>query len=400
MRNGAFAWIVMLAACAEVDLSQSTSGSGHTAELTFSTDASPSPLVVLLVVDDDPDASVFRDDLWAAASRSATPRGGYDPSHWRSLNWTAIVAHPRASGGRRWTGPADDPRLRIVSENVGDAEREAWVAAIDEAVTARPLDGPFRALEVARDGMALLLGEREPEGAREQTLMASLPDMRGEASFLYVVVAALQPDVSPEAIEAYAPPAQTEAPWLGIDAIYPSSTSDCSTFGEGSGRIAAWSAAYSGWTGLDYPCGIDHLTQRGLLSMGHVDSGFPFRFCASRPLTRDDAGRAVCRVEVKVRDPQAACDPARGWRDTATPLEEDERGPYRPCEMQHVPDAELERCAEDDECDGCSSGFCASNRELDRVSCGRVGMYPTLRFVGGTIAGLNTTVNAHCRLED
>lgn len=391
----------MLAACAEIDLDAPTAGSGHTMEVTFSNRADSPSVVLLLVIDDDTEASVFRDVLWAAASRSATPRSTWDPSYWQSLNWTVVVAHPRASGGQRWTGPADDPRLRLVSENVSDAEREALMTAIAEAVTTRALDGPFRALEVARDGMALLVGEREPEGARERTLMASLPDMGGEAAFVNVVVAALQSDESPGEIEVYAPPARMEAPWLVIDAIYPSATSDCPLVGEGSGRVAAWSEAYSGWSGIDYPCGKDRLLERGLLSMGHYrSSGFPFFFCASRPLMQDDAGRAACRVEVKVRDPEVPCDPARGWRDAATTLEEDERGSYRPCVMQHVPDAELERCASDDECEGCSSGFCASSRELERVGCGHVGMYPTLRFVGGAVAGANAIFHAHCVLED
>ena len=88
--------------------------------------------VVLLVVDDAPEAASLRAEMVTVLRQSlARELERWEPGWWRPVDWSIVVAFPSAEGSARWYGPADDIALRLVaSEPFGaDVIRLTYVPA-------------------------------------------------------------------------------------------------------------------------------------------------------------------------------------------------------------------------------------------------------------------------------
>lgn len=364
----------------------------------------PSPHIVFLVLDDDPGAATVRSDVLSALATSLGRLGGpcVQQGQWRGQDATFVIGRPSASGSARWVGPPDDPTLRVLDADVTAADEAALLTAASAALATPPAGGPNEILATVYDGVALLRGDREPTDDAEAALVASLPT--GDDVLVDVVVASLREDESPAPVESYVPSSTTDAAFTHVTTIFESPETSCSPPVTGNGRLATWTglldASKIDGAGIGYPCGQDYLVEEGVLPAPFATCGAPTYLCSSHPVAVDEAGHARCHIEVRLRDPDATCDPARGWTDADEPLGEDAFGPYRACIMQHVPDDDLDACTDDPtyaSCEGCASGYCPY-RLPGPTGCVSSD-HASIRFVGGAVAGVNASFEIRCRLE-
>ncbi|MEZ4445252.1 MAG: hypothetical protein R3B72_39635 [Polyangiaceae bacterium] len=352
--------------------------------------------VVLLVVDDAPEAASLRAEMVTVLRQSlARELERWEAGWWRPVDWSIVVAFPSAEGSARWYGPADDIALRLVASDVDDDAIAATFDALASVTPPGSATSHYRPLATARDGIDLLRAVRPPADERERALLASLPVLDDEDG-VALVIASERDDASEGAVESYALP--EDPPWVQATVIFASDDDSCLAPTPGQGdRLAAWGGGNWSASRFGYPCGLAKLTVDGVLP--HCCDSGPVILCASQPLARRESGAAACEVVVRSREVDVPCDATRGWSDADPLFGEDFAGRYRRCAMASVPDEDLATCTHDPLCPGCASGHCPDERPASIDHCRYRGGHPTLRFVGGAVAGFGGALEIRCRLE-
>ncbi len=310
----------------------------------------PVRLDAVLAVDDAAGVA-FRQAVLAGLRRSLGDhlelQGFPDPAMWVPLDVRVALVFPSRDGAQRF---ADEPALHLVRDDAHPADLDALVDAVAAQLAAHPAPpgAPYRLLEA--------LSEVEVDG-----------------SWPIVALASLRDDESPLAATAYAPRPES----FRLSAIVPSAACDAGSIDLP--RIAAfmdgaWLPDVHPW-----PCVASSLADDGLVSKLHVDGAR--QWCPSRPIAVDPDGRAQCRVVVDTDD----CDPARGWHEV------DGR-----CEVLQLEGAARDACRHTLACEGCGSGWCASEVVDFMDFCDT----PSgLRFTGKSLSGAGAKLTIACELD-
>ncbi|NUP12532.1 MAG: hypothetical protein HOW73_41335 [Polyangiaceae bacterium] len=370
-----------------------------------------STYIAVFVVDDRAAASDLRSAIAEQTARSFALLRDVpnDPAEWRPVDWQVIVALPSRQGSARFVGPNQVPALaQIWDDGPPDVEATVAAAVADElaSLTAGD-DAPFRPLETISDLSALLTGARPPVDDRESAFSSSLVNVK--SSLVHVVLAASTDDDSPLPVDDYGlSEIERFKPLYSVVASVPGAD-QTACFGDTSTapttRIEAWMLSMEKVT-FNLPCASWDFAKDGLFSIPQIDR-LTGAMCTSQPIAESPDGEPACRVLAYLGDPDAPCDPARGWRD---PLENgapavDPWGDLRRvCEVQPLEGADLAACQTSTPCEGCGSGWCRYkagsevSSELDEFC--DVGGYPSrLRFVGGAHAGARAFFRVMCELE-
>jgi hypothetical protein len=350
----------------------------------------PRSQVLLLVVDDRPDAA----ELLAEVNRSldvlsrqplepqSNCRLEEDPAALHPIDWSAVIVHPSAMGDGIYTSFVDDPALCWVESERSEAGRSAWVTAVETALATTPVEpGPFAALAAFQRAASLLTKQREAESAAEKSLLASL----SADSDIEVTLAVTKEDESPDAPASYAVSlgAHGALDSLLLPAAPPDSGSAECRFGEDAAtpRLADWLHAQGASEWALWPC--SRLT---LFSRPMVDVNCDRQCVDFSPLQEDDGG-ATCLVLVD--SAVGSCDESVGWLD---PQDEDgvrspaithtANGVLRTCEIRQLTGSALASCQSELSCAACEPGWCLTDVPELQVACTQKRSFP-LRFVGG-----------------
>jgi hypothetical protein len=361
------------------------------------------PAVLVAVVDDQPSSADLRSlvasSFQSYAERTLHPTSGcahYDPATLHPLDVSLLVVHPSASADTLVSSPADDPRLRWREAQPSEAGRSSWNDAVSAALTPTAPEGaPFAPLAALQRTLALLSGQRLPEGAAESALLESLPAERDVVPMLF----AAHEDQSLGDPTDYVTLLPSDSAFDEVivprtDAL--SETPACAqSAGVATARFAAWLAAQKLSSSQRWPCAS--LT---LLSP-------PQEACVARCLdwhpVKESDGRVDCRVLVEADVDH--CDATLGWLD---PL--DDKGVRRPvsvtsatgvraeCEVLQLTGDALLSCQTSFTCPDCQPGWCATSVSELLDSC-TLGSPEPFRFVGGADSMAPALVEITCNAE-
>jgi len=392
---GAWSALAFLAAACGSLEPQTTAESGATWE-EVRTATERAEVVVVLTVDPSAEADTLRAELGDALEGTfgqllerAAP--ALDPAAWRHVDWSIWVTRPGAVGSDRWLTP-----ISLRTDRPTEAQIADLAATVVERLNALTTGtAPYRPMRVTHDAVTLLTGERAPEDAREQELLASLganDDPLQARRLVSAVVVSARDDEGTTQPDGFAIAWSEERPAV-LSVVVPSAETSCvgGDFPADAGlpRLFAWQDA-SDAVAYGWPCARDDF-QRGGLSAATGGTNF----CPSRPLLAEPEGDVLCRAWVELLPDGIACaDYGRGWI---------EPGPEAPatadCEIPQLEGAALEACRRDVDCEGCGDGFCQAEattwREIHpQEHC--AGVPARLRFVGGAFA---SQVRVRCALE-
>ncbi len=348
--------------------------------------------VFVLVVDDSdtPEAAELR----ARVAQSLRTRllafvesrwgscGSPDPAEWHPGDHRVILVRPSAPDGASLVTPIDIPALAWITQTSKEEEIDAVVSAATSAMENRlalPWE-PYRPLRAAKRALELVTGERAPESAAEESLVASLP----KEKYQVLLVASTRDDEDVTPVAGLVPSEAALETTYQTAVMAPSSAASeiCTIEAPGNTRIGSWGALFS-YSIHAWPCDYQN-TWDLLLHPGWADCGLP---CEDRPIKVDENGVADCKVHVEQPDLER-CDPARGWRDPggkATLVERSGR-PLRRCEVVQLEGANLESCRTSIDCPDCPAGFCVTDlffKEEDQCWPEGTHLWP-FRFIGGS----------------
>lgn len=306
--------------------------------------------------------------------------------------------HPRTTGTSRFVGPNDDARLALRTREVTEDDVLGLARAAFSVAEADATQGLFRPIAATNDLLALLTGDRPAENASESALVT----VAAESPYfkLSVAVATLHDDEATSAVQR--PRVGGLLPFISLHGLLPSAASICGpTPDSGAPRLSEWLSGPRDSNAALWPCDATTLASDPLFSVTFIDRLPSSGLTASRPILEDENGIPECVAQVRLYEPEAICDPARGYRDPPQAGERptiggDDLGNYRVCDIDLFSERVTPACRPDAVCPNCMSGLCI----LDDEPAQTVGPYPIpLRFIGGAMAGADASIVAQCQLE-
>lgn len=280
-----------------------------------------------------------------------------------------VVAFATSDGDAELFTPKEDPRLILHGATTSRLQREAWRAALADALLgqAPDTDGGAAVLAASYRTARLLAGLREPATSREEEIVDSV----GTTDFVVVIIATAHEDTSPAEVTDYvvSPSEQRNIIASFDDFLMPASEgSECGFRTSTTPRLQDWvesmgDATVSTWRAAE---ACVALAPVGLCSFGRFAN-----MCLEQPLPLLSDGTAPCRLLVAT--PLESCPTDLGWlgvEDSAklwpsidsvgheTPLQRD--GYPFTCEVRQLTGADLKACRGELECAGCGPGFCVT----------------------------------------
>lgn len=375
-----------LAGCT-VDLAQELP-SWNQATYRFQSDA-VSTEVYLVVLDDGstPAAERPRRDVRRALRSNFTEhwqQAGLGPCTEHPIDWCAVVVLPSSPRESRLVGPETHADLCVQWADAPATSVEALadrIVAVTEEHLASGLS-PYRPLEAATYALDLARGRRPPTTTAEAKLRElGLTPYLGA---LKTLLATSRDDASPGEASDYAlPPPNEGAPWVSFLALSPREGPACRGDLPSAPRLDAALPPHDGR--IDWPCARDGSSPDGpRLWEPWVDTS---RHCFHRPVRRDAAGTPLCYAEVVLYDPEALCEPARGWTTPggAVLRPVPRSGPFGEeyvCELRPLIGEARVRCETEPTPSVCQSGYCIPESPALTSTC-PAGEHGILRLQGG-----------------
>jgi len=353
--------------------------------------APPPAAVFVLVVDDadTPDAAALRgravDALRGALLKYVELEwggcGSQDPAEWHAADLRVVIARPSAPDGSALLTSVDLPLLALRTHAFSEAAIEPLVAASAEALEDRlaaPAD-VYRPLRAARSALEIVTRARPPEGAAELALVDSLAGPVERVHHL--LVASTRADEDTTNVSDLVPAEQAFERTYFQALVAPSVDGDawCEIAHPAPSRLEQWAAATDSKL-LAWPCNAPDVWSQLLLPV-YIDC---LSNCLSAPMDLDASGVASCVALVDQRD-VTQCDPALGRGDPSegATMIEHHGETLRRCEVAQLDGADLQACRSTLACEGCASGFCATEVPELSYGCDQDRRVP-LRFVGGS----------------
>jgi len=328
------------------------------------------------------------DDWDADVARHSCPVPA-DPAVWHPIDRSVVFVHPSSPGALAYSSPAQDPALRLQTQQTFGPERTRWMDAVRAAINAQPApaNAAFQALAALKNAESLLDGSRAPESTAESDVLNALPAPR---SFMTMLALATE-DASPGDASQYPPDPQHELLSAVLPAAEARDQADCSEHGvPTTTRYQAYSESSQAW-----PCENPEF--------------FPLLWpaCATRCLPQPlaiDAGVAQCRATANALGTEP-CPAELGWLD---PLDaHGQRTPRvtgtgtnatRVCEIRQLEGAALASCVNRLDCADCEPGWCATEvpELLPQDACEAGSSYPPFRFVLGAAQARSAQVTIVC----
>ncbi len=379
------------------DFGDTPLASGAQLRWEFSTSAR-APETLLVLVDDTEAAVALRaalgdafDDWDAALARHGDGCGGpFDPAAWHPLDRSVVFVHPSSPAAMGYWSPAQDPALRLHTQQTLGVEHERWLDAVRAGINAQPAPpgAAFQALAALSNAESLLNGARAPETAAESELLQALPN---PAAFVEVIALATE-DASPGEPSGY--PRQMQHELLGavLPAEQAREPADCAE------RRVPTTPRYQAYGEISqaWPCADPDFFATSL-----VADCVPR--CLRQPIAVD-AGMAQCRAMASYpgREP---CPTELGWLDPlaasgqrAPLVTGSGAGAMRVCEIRQLEGTALAACVTRLDCAECEPGWCATEvpELLPQRACEGNGYYPPFRFVLGAAQARSALVTIVC----
>lgn len=309
--------------------------------------------------------------------------GPNDPSVWSQRDLRIVVARPSAPDAP-WLTSFDLSGLAWVTTQSQAQEVDPIITAVEQALshataqqgeTQRPILAARRAIEVIEK-------KRSPASVAEADFVSSLPE--DITLLVYVASTSDDEDLSPIGESFFD---ENEYPFsiYGVVLGPFTPTSQCWAPDLHLTRLGVW-AEQQRFTPLAVSSRDPQCWHR-LFGGEVMECGVR---CHPRQVHIDDIGQASCRVFVDQSD-ISGCDAFLGRVDPdgqRTFVERGERT-LRRCEITQLTGERAKACRTTLACEGCGSGFCATDVEqlLPRDACVSPEVVWPIRFVGGALQG-------------
>jgi hypothetical protein len=313
-----------------------------------------------------------------------------DPAAWHPIDRSVVFVHPSSPAPSFYWSPAQDPALRLQSQQTFGAERTRWMDAVRAGIDAQPApdSAPFQALAALANAESLLDGSRMPESAAETELLNALPS---PLTFGTVLALATE-DASPGEASQYPHELRSDLLRVVLPAEQPREHADCSESG------IALTARYQAFTdrAQAWPC--ENPDFFGTTTWSDCSPR-----CLRQPIAVD-AGVAQCRAMASYPGSEP-CPTELGWLD---PL--DSKGARSPridgsgtkatrvCEIRQLEGPALSACITRLDCTDCEPGWCATEvpELVPESACEAGSYYPPFRFVLGAGQARGAQVSVVC----